>query len=155
VAAPLPPEEAAGAAVVEARRGLLRLGLSSGAWGARLVGELEAADFGSGREGRLFEALAAAGQDGHWRDQLAANDDASYGSGLEFQGPPAGDPEQLFRDYRATLLEARLDKAGAELRSRLAEAEGRGDQEAASRLLAATQALARDRSELRRPPPAS
>jgi len=142
-------------AVREARRGLLRLGLSSGAWGEKLVHEFDATDFGSGPGARLFAALEAAGRDGHWRDHVGTSEDDSYGSALEFEGPPAGDPEQLFGDYRATLIEARFDKTGAELRRRLAEAEERGDQETLSRLLAEQQVLARDRSELRRPPSAS
>jgi DNA primase len=148
-------EEEGSTAVREARRGLLRLALSSGAWGEKLVQELDATDFGQGLSSRIFVALQTAGRNGRWRDHVTTSEDDSFGSALEFEGPPAGDPEQLFRDYRATLLEARLDRTGAALRRRLAEAEERGDQETLSRLLAEQQALARDRSELRRPPSGS
>jgi len=148
-------EDTVTVAVREARRGLLRLGLTSRDWAARLVSELEALDFGAGSESRLFTALQAAGNDGHWRDHVTTGADDSWGSGLEFEGAPAGDPEILFRDYRATLLEARFEKTGAELRRRLAEAESRGDNETTARLLSEQQVLARDRSELRRPPSAT
>jgi hypothetical protein len=106
-------------------------------------------------ERRLIDVLQAAGNEGHWRDHVASAEDDSFGSQLEFEGPPPGNPEQLFHDYRATLIEARLEVTGAELRRRLAEAEGRGDQQTVSRLLQEQRAWARDRSELRRPPSAS
>ena len=146
------PAETATAAVQEARQGSLRLALSSRDWAARLLQEFEASDFGPGTEGRLFAALQAAGVDGSWREQVTASAEDSLGTRLEFEGPPRGEPEQLYRDYRATLLEARLEKTGLDLRRRLAEAERSGDQETTQRLLAEQQALARDRSELRRPP---
>ncbi|MFQ5598941.1 MAG: DNA primase [Candidatus Krumholzibacteriia bacterium] len=142
-------------AVREARRGLLRLGLASRVWVEKLVAEFEPADFDRGAERRVFEALRAAGTEGHWRDHVESNEDDSFGSQLEFEGPPPGRPEQLFHDYRATLIEARLEETGAELRRRLAEAESRGDQETLSRLLEEQRALARDRSELRQRPSTS
>jgi len=147
--------EPASVAVRAARRGLLRIGLANRADAARVTSELEAPDFGGGLERRLFEAIETAGADGHWRDHAADRDTDSLGSELEFEGAPPGDPEQLLRDYRATLLAARLDKTGADLSRRLAEAEARDDAEAADRLLAEKSILARDRSELRRPPSSS
>jgi DNA primase len=150
-----PPESAESKALRDSWRGLLRLGVCSGSWAARLASELEAADWGSGVERRLFDALLAAGNEGHWRDHVTSAEDDSFGSQLEFEGPPPGNPEQLFHDYRATLIEARFEVTGTDLRRQLAEAEGRGDEEAISRLLEEQRALARDRSELRRPPSAS
>jgi DNA primase len=148
---PSVPDTATSVAIQEARRGLLRLGLCNGEWAKRLSEELEPADFGAGIERRLFESLRAAGNEAHWRDQVASSEDDSFGSELELEGPPPGEPEQLFHDYRATLLEARLEHASADLRRRLAEAESRGDEETMARLLADQRALARSRSELRRP----
>jgi DNA primase len=150
-----PPEsEAAPAttAIREARRGLLRLALSSGSWAAQLAQELEPSDFEPGVERRLFEALQSAGSEGHWRDHVSTPEEDSFGSELEFRGLPPGQPEQLFHDYRAALLEARIELSGADLRRRLAEAEGRGDAEAAARLLEDQRTLARERQELRRRP---
>jgi len=158
IATPEPPEapaDATTAAVQEARQGSLRLALSSREWAARLLAALEPADFGAGPEGRLCAALQAAGADGVWREQLTSSTDEALGTRLEFEGAPRGEPEQLFRDYRATLLEARLEKTGLELRRRLVEAEKSGDHETTARLLAEQQALARDRRELRRPPSVS
>ena len=149
---PPPESEAVTTAIREARRGLLRLALSSGAWAARLAQELLPNDFEPGVERRLFEALQSAGSEGHWRDHVSTPEEDSFGSELEFRGLPPGQPEQLFHDYRAALLEARIEQSGADLRRRLAEAEGRGDAEAAARLLEDQRTLARERQELRRRP---
>ncbi|NIW23697.1 MAG: hypothetical protein GWN29_03585, partial [Gammaproteobacteria bacterium] len=88
--------EAVSVAVRAARRGLLRLGLCNGEWAERLRLELEPADFGPGVERRVFESLQAAGNEGHWRDHVTSSEDDSYGSELEFEGPPPGEPDQLF-----------------------------------------------------------
>jgi DNA primase len=150
--APEPASPPATSAIREARRGLLSLALSSGSWAARLAAELEPDDFEPGVERQLFEALRSAGSEGHWRDHVSTPEDDSFGSELEFRGLPPGQPEQLFHDYRAALLEARIEQSGADLRRRLAEAEGRGDAEATARLLEDQRALARERQELRRRP---
>jgi len=142
-------------AVRDARRSLLRLAFCNGEWAERLRNELEPADFGAGFERRLFESICAAGSEGHWRDHVTSPEEDSFGSELEFEGPPPGEPDLLFHDYRATLLEARFEHAGADLRRRLTEAQSHGDEETTERLLAEQRALARNRSELRRPPSVS
>jgi DNA primase len=152
VPAAMVPAAVVPAAVREARRGLLQLGLVTPGLASRMAVDLEPEDFGDGVERRVFEALCAAGPDGHWRDHVASREDDSFGSQLEILGPLPGEPERLYQDYTARVLDARRRAASAEIDRRLGEAESRLDTEAQAELLKQRQSLARDR-RLRRSPP--
>jgi DNA primase len=137
------------ARVQEARSGLLRLGLTSPQWGARLIEEFEPEDFSPGPERRVFEAMRRAGDEGRWRDCVESSEDDSFGTAIEIQGPLPGEPERLYQDYRTCLLENRFEAVRAELERQMSEAESRGDDVMVRRLIEARQALAQDRRSLR------
>ena len=141
-----PAGEATGA-VLEAQRGLLRLGLQGPAWVERLAEVLDPEDFSDGPPRRMFEALRRTeGVGGAWLAEIGTPADRSLVSELNVLEPPTGDLERLFRDYVAALKGARLEAQEQSVRQRLLEAEARGDQAEAARLLLESQKLAQDRS---------
>ena len=145
--------EAVRPAILEAQRGLLRLGLSGPPWVERLRAGLEPADFDPGPPRRLFEALREASDAAHgggWLDGLAAEEDRSFATELALEELPLGEPEKLFGDYVVALKGARLEAAELELQRRLAAAAGSGDREAEDRLLVEQRSLAQERSRLRK-----
>ena len=135
----------------EARRGLLRLGLTGPEWGARVVEEFEPEDFAPGPEQGVLQALGRAGSAGRWRDFVESREDDSFGTQIEIEGPFPGDPGRLFQDFRTCILETRLDAETAEVERRMQEAENQGDADAVRKLAEARQVLARDRNSLRAP----
>lgn len=137
------------AALAEAQRGLLWLGLQGPAWVERLAATCDPEDFDAGAPRRLFEALGTAGTGG-WFDRLEQEEDRSLATELALADPPAGEAERLFHDYVAALKEARLQAAEADLRCRLQEAEHRGDEAELRRLLEEQRHLAQDRSAWRK-----
>jgi hypothetical protein len=154
---PAEPAAAAGSvrpAVLEAQRGLLRLGLSAPGWVERLAAELEAADFDPGPPRRLFEVLSAAHDPaiggGRWIDAIEDESDRAFASELLLEDLPPGEPEQLFHDYLAAFKGARLEAAEGEVQRELAEAEARGDRDLQLELLARQRALATERSQLKK-----
>jgi hypothetical protein len=141
-------------AVLEAQRGLLRLGLEGPAWVEKLAETLQPADFDAGPPRQLYEALcslaeAPAGHGG-WLDRLEAEAERSFATELALEELPPGQPEQLFHDYLAALRGARLEDAEREVQRELAEAMARGDEAAQNRLLEKQIALAAERSSLKK-----
>jgi hypothetical protein len=130
---------------------LLRLGLTSPEWAARLVEEFELEDFAAGPECNVLTALRRAGADGRWRDYVESREDDSFGTEIEFLGPFPGDPGRLFQDFRTCIMETRLDVAAAEVERHMQEAENEGDADAVRKLAEERQVLARERSSLRTP----
>jgi DNA primase len=140
-------EGAPAGAVIEAQRGLLRLGLQGPTWVERLAEVMDPEDFAEGPPRRMFEALRhAEGVGGAWLAEIGTPEDRSLVSELNVLDPLTGDLEQLFRDYVAALKGARLEAQETQLRQRLQEAEQRGDAAETARLLAESQRLAQDRS---------
>lgn len=138
-------------AIHEAQRGLLRLALSGGTWGGRLTEWLAAEDFEAGPPRRLFEALDAGAEAvSGWLDHLEVEAERSFATELALEELPPGDPERLFQDYFATLRGARLDAEEEEILQGLREVQERGDRDAERRLLERQQALAQERSSLRK-----